>query len=162
MVGLHWREIDKDQMLWRIPADRMKNREDHSVPITPMMWEFLSSTPNQRGFIFESTREPNQPVSGFSKAVKRWKDEAKFDEWRLHDLRRTVATNMGKIGIAPHIIEAVIGHRSGTISGIARVYNRHRYEVEKLDALEKWNEHLLSVAAMEFEPFVRIRDDVCL
>jgi len=162
VAAIHWREVDLEQLVWHIPGERMKNRDNHSVPITPAMHEFLSTAENQKGYLFQSTRESNQPISGFSKAVKRWKEEANFDGWRLHDLRRTVATNLGKIGIAPHVIEAVIGHRSGTISDIAKVYNRHQYEVEKLDALTRWHEYLFEVLAQDFKPIVRPEDDIML
>jgi hypothetical protein len=65
--------------------------------------------------------------------------------WRLHDLRRSVATHMAEIGIQPHIIEAVLNHVSGHKSGIAGVYNRATYQPEKAAALTRWAGHLLAV-----------------
>jgi hypothetical protein len=60
------------------------------------------------------------------------------DDWRFHDLRRTAATNMAIIGVQPHIIEAVLNHKSGIVSGVAAVYNRYAYVDEKREALERW------------------------
>jgi hypothetical protein len=65
--------------------------------------------------------------------------------WRLHDIRRTVATGMAEIGMQPHIIEAVLNHISGHKAGFAGIYNRATYLPEKTDALNRWAAHLLSV-----------------
>jgi len=61
--------------------------------------------------------------------------------WRLHDLRRTVATGMAEIGVAPHMVEAVLNHVSGHKAGL-RTYNRARYADEVRDALNKWAAHV--------------------
>jgi integrase len=58
--------------------------------------------------------------------------------WVFHDMRRTAASGMAALGIAPHVVEAVLNHRSGTIKGVAAVYNRYNYASEKRDALDKW------------------------
>lgn len=62
----------------------------------------------------------------------------KIKPWRLHDLRRTCSTGMAKLGQPIHVVEAVLNHRSGTISGVAAVYNRYQYLAEKRAALESW------------------------
>ena len=62
--------------------------------------------------------------------------------WRLHDLRRTAATGMAELGIAPHIIEAILNHRSGHKAGVAGIYNRATYDGEIKRALAIWAEHL--------------------
>jgi hypothetical protein len=67
--------------------------------------------------------------------------------WRRHDLRRTVATRMADIGIAPHIIEAVLGHHGGFRAGVAGVYNRSPYEREVRNALGLWEDHLRTIIA---------------
>ena len=62
--------------------------------------------------------------------------------WRLHDLRRTVATRMADQGVLPHIIEAVLNHVSGHRAGVAGIYNRSAYLEDKRRALTKWAEYL--------------------
>ena len=62
--------------------------------------------------------------------------------WTHHDLRRTAATRMADIGVQPHVIEAILNHVSGHKGGIAGVYNRATYAVEKADALSRWDEHI--------------------
>ena len=60
----------------------------------------------------------------------------------IHDLRRTAASGMARLGIAPHVVEAVLNHRTGTVSGVAKVYNRFNYEAEKRAALETWGRYV--------------------
>ena len=62
--------------------------------------------------------------------------------WRLHDLRRTAATGMAEIGVAPHIVEAALNHISGHKGGVAGIYNRAAYAQEKKAALERWADHV--------------------
>jgi integrase len=68
--------------------------------------------------------------------------EVTLDSWRLHDLRRSFATGMADIGIAPHIIEACLNHISGHKGGVAGIYNRAAYAAEKKAALERWAAHV--------------------
>ena len=63
-------------------------------------------------------------------------------EWVFHDLRRTVASGMAGMGTAPHVVEAVLNHKSGTIKGVAAVYNRYSYAAEKRAALDAWARRL--------------------
>ena len=65
----------------------------------------------------------------------------------IHDLRRTAASGMARLGIPPHVVEAVLNHRTGTVSGVARVYNRFTYEAEKRAALEAWGRYVLGMSA---------------
>jgi integrase len=69
--------------------------------------------------------------------------------WRFHDLRRTAASSMARAKVAPHVIEKVLNHISGTISGVAAVYNRYGYDEEKRAALETWGELLMGFATTE-------------
>ena len=68
----------------------------------------------------------------------------KFEPWVLHDLRRSVATHMGEMGILPHVIEVALNHVSGARKGVAGVYNKSKLEQPKRQALEAWGEHLQS------------------
>jgi hypothetical protein len=65
-------------------------------------------------------------------------------EWVIHDLRRSVATGLGHIGVQPHVVEAVLNHVSGSKAGVAGVYNHNAYEAEKAAALTRWAEHLMA------------------
>ena len=63
-------------------------------------------------------------------------------DWVIHDLRRTVVTGMAGLGVAPHIADKVLNHQSGTISGVATVYQRHEFLAERKEALLAWGQHL--------------------
>jgi integrase len=62
--------------------------------------------------------------------------------WRLHDLRRTAASRMAQLGVSPHVIEKVLNHTTGSLAGVAGVYNRYGYGPEKRHALETWARYL--------------------
>jgi hypothetical protein len=68
-----------------------------------------------------------------------------LNPWRLHDLRRIAASSKARIGQPVHVVEAVLGHRSGTIRGVAAVYNRYSYADEKRAALEAWAQFVLAL-----------------
>jgi hypothetical protein len=68
-------------------------------------------------------------------------------DWRLHDLRRAMATGMGELGVQPHIIEAAINRRSGHKAAVAGTYNRANYHAERKQALEKWAAHVMALVA---------------
>jgi integrase len=65
-----------------------------------------------------------------------------FDDWRLHDLRRTTATRLADLGTPPHVVEQILNHQSGHRAGIVQVYNRSSYEREVRAALAMWADHV--------------------
>ena len=62
--------------------------------------------------------------------------------WRIHDLRRTVVTGMARLGVSPHVADKILNHQSGTISGVAAVYQKHEFLAERKGALERWGRHV--------------------
>jgi integrase len=84
----------------------------------------------------------------------------KIPPWRLHDLRRTAATGMAEIGVAPHIVEAVLNHISGVKAGVAGTYNRAAYAAEKKAALERWAAHVEGLVAGRSATVTAIRSVV--
>jgi integrase len=82
--------------------------------------------------------------SGWSAAKRRLDKAVGFKDWRLHDLRRTVRTGLGKLGVQPHVAEAVLNHLPPKL---IRTYDRNTYAAEKRDALDKWASHLKVVIA---------------
>ena len=128
---------------WTIPGARTKNGRTHVVPLSPEMQGILDAAIRVSDCPFVFTWTGKTAVSGWSKSKKRL-DAAMGDiaPWRLHDLRRTCATGMAEIGIAPHIVEACLNHISGARAGVAGVYNRAAYAAEKKSALERWADHV--------------------
>jgi integrase len=141
--GMQWSQLDLNEAIWTIPANVAKNGHAHEVPLSTPALEIIQCLPRFAGSDLVFTTTGINPISGFGRAKDRLDFMMQSNEWRLHDLRRTAASGMARIGIAPHIIEKVLNHVSGQISGVAAVYNRHGYNEEKRDALGKWAKHLL-------------------
>jgi integrase len=151
VAEMRWAEIDLERRTWTIPRERVKNDQAHTVPLSEAAVEILRGLPKvegKAGFVFSTNGKT--PVSGFSRAKERidaYLDEA--PRWTLHDLRRTAASGMAGLGIAVHVVEAVLNHRSGTIKGVAAVYNRYSYDAEKRAALEAWGRHVRGIISCE-------------
>jgi integrase len=141
--GMTLGEIDPVGM-WTLPAERSKNKRQHVIALPRPAFDIVVSVPRRAGCVFGPT------TAGFTNwaAAKRALDQrlgASVKPWRLHDLRRTVATRMGDIGIQPHIIEAALNHYSGHRAGVAGVYNRSPYAFEVKSALERWARHVAAL-----------------
>lgn len=143
---MRWREIDLAAGTWTLPASRTKNGVAHVIPLSRLALEILENLPRVEGtegvdFVF--TTNGKTAVSGWSRAKTQMDREianrcggAPIPHWQIHDLRRTAASTMAGLGVAPHVVEAVLNHKSGTIRGVAAVYNRYAYAAEKRHALE--------------------------
>jgi integrase len=156
VTGLRWSEVNADARTWTLPAARAKNHREHMVPLSaPVLAILEARRETQRTLgtapklIFTTNR--TTPFSGFSRAKtlldKRIaKAGTELEPWRLHDLRRAVATHMAEsLRIAPHVIEACLNHVSGSKAGVAGVYNRALHLDERRAALDAWAGYLLRV-----------------
>lgn len=137
---MRWSELDLPNRLWHLPAHRVKNGCAHSVPLSKPVVRILERAPRFLNSDFVFTTTGRSGVSGWGKPVSRLCDDSGVHEWRIHDLRRTGASGMARLGVLPHVVEKVLNHISGSISGVAAVYNRYGYDVEKRDALDKWGQ----------------------
>jgi integrase len=159
----HWRELNLERKMWTIPADRFKAGQQHQVPLTDAMLEVLGKLPRfRRGDHLFSTTFGEIPVNGFSKAKERvdalmlhyLKALARLrgaepagvelPPFVNHDIRRTVRTRLSALRVPDNIAEQVIGHGR---KGIARVYDQHKFEEEKREALTKWEALLRSIVS---------------
>jgi len=142
--GLRWSEIDFDKSVIVLPATRTKNKREHMLPMSDPVAAIIARRKRIVGrdlaFGFG-----DGGFSGWASAKAGLDERLAMPAWRLHDIRRTVATGMAEIGILPHVVEAVLNHVSGHKSGVAGIYNRATYLPEKVDALNRWASHLLAV-----------------
>jgi integrase len=142
--NLHWDELDPDRCTITIPPARSKNGREHKVFLSAPAAEILRARERttSRGLVFGTGQ---RGFSGWYSAKQRLDPKIKLTKpWTIHDLRRSAATHMGEIGILPHVVESCLNHVSGTKSGIAGVYNRAQHDIEKVDAWERWGDHLLA------------------
>jgi integrase len=136
-------ELSSDLAMWTIPGTRTKNHRTHVVPLSPIAQSLLSDLDGLPECRFVFSTNQKTPVSGFSK-MKRRLDALmpNVPPWRIHDLRRTCATGMAEIGIAPHVIELCLNHISGARAGVAGIYNRSVQMPERRAAMERWASHV--------------------
>lgn len=140
---MRWRELDVANCMWRLPRDRTKNGREHSLPLPETAQAIIFARPRIANCDYVFSTTGHSPVSGFSKFKHSLDSRCRFaTPWRLHDIRRTVASGMASLGTPPHIVEAVLNHASGTVSGVAPVYNRYQYAPEKRAAVVNWAECL--------------------
>ncbi|WVX49932.1 Prophage integrase IntS [Roseobacter fucihabitans] len=142
--GMRWSELNLDEGIWELPASRVKNARLHIVPLPPQAVDILRSLHRFLNSDFVFTTTGRSSISGFGRLKARI--EATLPEntqdWRFHDFRRTASTGMAKIGVMPHVIDAVTNHKSGVVSGVGATYNRYTYLNEKREALEQWADHV--------------------
>src|SRR5262245_25637720 len=140
---LAWQEIDLQARLWRLPRERAKNNVPHETPLSEAAIAILRAGPRS-GERFVFTVIGVAPICGFSKIKLEIDNAAEVGGWTSHDLRRSAATVMAdRLGVAPHVVSAVLGHVQG--DRIARTYNKARYIAEKRAALDRWAVHVLAL-----------------
>ncbi|WEJ32003.1 site-specific integrase [Devosia sp. SD17-2] len=175
--GMEWPELalDASTPLWTIPPARVKNGSEHAVPLSQAaVGELASLSPvNASRFVF--TTDGEVPSAGWSKSkavldalmLEEARSEAESEgkkpiealtPWTLHDLRRTCATGLASLRQSPHVIEAVLNHRTGIVRGVARTYNRFEYLDEKQHALTAWASYVLAAADRSSPHVVSLAD----
>lgn len=151
VAEMRWSELDLEKRLWTLPSQRAKNGRRHTVPITDAMLEVLRGTPRflKSDFVFTTTGK--SPVSGFGRLKKRLDQSLPEDAepWIIHDLRRTMSTNMAMFGVPQPVTEALLNHKSGVVSGVAAIYNVYSYADEKREALGTWSQHVMKLVRSE-------------
>jgi len=157
---MRWSEVDLEKRLWTLPPERVKNRKPHEVPLSEAALATLKGLPRIDGSSFVFTFSGASPATGFSKAKLKFDAllPADMPAWRLHDLRRTCASGMARLGINLPVIEKVLNHSSGSFAGIVGVYQKHSFADEKRAALEAWGNFV--AALVEGKPankIVRLR-----
>jgi integrase len=156
VAGMAWSEIAEAEKLWTIPAERMKARQLHEVPLPDPTLSLLEAETSdetaERGtYVFSTGRRGDRPVAGFNKlklqldghilkARREADPKAKaMPDWRLHDIRRTVRSGLARLGTRPDVAERVLAHVPG---GVEATYDRHEYRDQKRRALEAWAAHI--------------------
>ena len=146
VTGLRWVDLDLDADLWSLPAEFTKAGRAHAVPISPLAKRIVLAMPRVHDtLLFPARGVSEKSYDGFNKAKSRLDLACGFSDWTLHDLRRTAATGMARLGIAPHVIERVLNHASGSFAGVAGIYNRFGYLAEMRQALLLWDQHVAAL-----------------
>src|SRR5262245_47614534 len=167
--GMRVSELDDlEAGIWTLPAERAKNHRANTITMPPAALEIIRARSDLR---FEGPRLPRDARDCLfgaraSRGFMAWGNgKAELDRrlagavkpWRLHDIRRTVATRMADIGVEPHVIEAVLNHQSRHRAGPAGVYNRSPYERAAKAELRPWSEHVLALVEGRRSKVVTLR-----
>jgi integrase len=145
--GLKWSEVDFDVGVMAIPGERTKNHKGHSLCLPRIAMDILRAIPVKLGrdFVF-GTRGVAFSAWSYSMLALNSRITAiegkPLRHWTLHDLRRTMRTGLGKLGVQPHIAERAVNHIKG---GVEAIYDRYRYEREITAALALWADHVLAL-----------------
>lgn len=153
-------EFDLEARLWTISRERAKNGKTHLVPLSDPALAIVKELLQDHRSLKLLPARGNWELgpSGFSKAMKRIREALEKElgrdvpHWTLHDLRRTMATGLQRLGVRLEVTEAVLNHVAGSRSGIVGVYQRHHFLDEKREALLLW--------AREVERLEKRRDDL--
>jgi integrase len=159
--GLRWSEVNLDKALITLSGQRTKNGKPHELPLSDAALTIVRDQPrheqrDERGELGARELvfgEGEGPFQGWGRAkaaldrrlAKLAGENGRVAAWRLHDVRRTVATRMADLGVQPHVVEAVLNHVSGHKAGVAGVNNRSLYGPEKRAALQLWASHVLMI-----------------
>jgi integrase len=151
VARMRWADIDLEAAIWMLPAEATKAGRSHVVPLAPLATNILRALPRKadatgKASSYVFTTSGAAPIGGFSRAklridqvIAEVRDGEALAPWTIHDLRRTAATEMARLGVSRFIISKVLNHSDRSVTGI---YDRHAYLVEKRDALETWASHL--------------------
>jgi integrase len=141
--GMRFSEIGDDG-IWRLPGSRTKNGKPHNVPLVAAAQEIIAAQPRFVDADFVLSIDGTQPFTGFAYAKRRLSVKAglKADSWRLHDLRRSCASGLQRLGVRAEVIERCLNHVSGLYRGVSGTYQRDPLIDETRAALERWADHI--------------------
>jgi integrase len=140
VAGLHRDEFDLAQRIWTIPRARTKNAKAHIVHLSKQALAVLERADHCGPLVLSPLG--TKTFQNFSHAKRLLDQLSGVTGWRLHDLRRTCVSGMARLGVAPHVADKILNHQSGTISGVAAVYQRHEFLAERRAALNRWGAHV--------------------
>jgi integrase len=152
IFGLTWPETDLQDEVIRLPALRSKSKTSRMIPLSQPALDLLRDQPRfENGdFVFSFTGKKRFDNVGrakprLDKAIAERAGDP-IPPWRLHDIRRTVATGLQRLGVRLEVIETVLGHVSGSRAGIVGTYQRHRFDAEASSALQAWGSYVTNLA----------------
>jgi integrase len=145
ITKLRWSEIDGDTI--KLEGDRTKKGAPHIIPLCAAALAVLDGVPHIAGSDFVFTASGSKPIKGWPRHKVQLDAESGVADWVIHDLRRTVATGLQKLGVTLQVVESVLGHVSGSRSGVVGIYQRHDFADEKRAALDAWGAHVMTLAS---------------
>jgi integrase len=138
--ALRWSEIDLARKVIVFPPARTKNGRQHEVPLSAQALVILKRLPRRNSTDYLFGRRSG--YSDWGRAKQELDQRLRIAPWRIHDLRRTAATQLGELGVLPHVVEQALNHVSGAKAGVAGVYNRSKMTDAVREGLQKWADYV--------------------
>ncbi|WP_296722673.1 site-specific integrase [Erythrobacter sp.] len=152
--GMQWQELDRKERIWTLPGSRTKNREPNTIPLNDLAVAELDRQARgeqwpRKGRIFATASGAG--FRGYAKGkvkldgiIAERRGDA-LPPWRLHDLRRTLASDFQRLRVRFEVTEAILNHVGASRAGVAGIYQRYNWKDEKRAALDAWNAHLICI-----------------
>lgn len=160
VAQMRWKDIDRDDAAWIIPGEMTKNGESHVVPLTGPAIEIINNQPEIEGnpFVFTTGVDGTKGyLQGWGKTKQRLDTKSGVADWRLHDIRRTVGTNLGR-WVGYEVVAAVLNHSRAALMGVTATYNLYEYADEKRRALRAWARQLSRINGHDLRNVVQFRE----
>ena len=143
--ALRWSELKLERAQIELKGDRTKGGEGHFIPLSPAALAVFANVPRIAGSDLVFTLGGSKTVKSWTRAKAQLDALVPIEPWRIHDLRRTVATGLQKLGLSLQVVEAILGHISGSRSGVVGIYQRHNYADEKRGAIRAWGQYVMAL-----------------
>jgi integrase len=140
--GLRRSFIDPTARTITWPGDAVKNGRTHTIPYGDLAAAVIEAVPHEHDLLFPARGTEDRSYCGWSKTGLSFIASSGIPHWTLHDLRRTYASGMQRLGVRVEITEKLLNHASGSFAGIVAVYQRHSYAAEMREAVELWERHV--------------------
>ena len=145
-AALRWEWINEDERVIALPASITKNKRAHAFPYGERVNQLLVGLPRIGDYVFPARTTSGTVFNGWGKSKARFDRGLEgVEPYTLHDLRRTFSSTMARLGTPIHVTEKLLNHVSGTISGVAAVYNRHGYLEEMRQAIDAYDTHIANL-----------------
>ena len=145
VVSMRWSDIEEADAVWTVPGEIAKNKLAHRVPLTELAISLIEQAPKieDSPWVFPSPQTGGHiNANAAARALRRNRDIHQIENFRPHDLRRTAASHMTSLGIPRLVVGKILNHAE---PGVTAVYDRHSYDLEKREALEKWANRLAEI-----------------
>ena len=162
VAQMRWSELKLAEGIWTLPATRTKNRQPHDIHLSSLALKVIRTVSPMEDCDLVFSTNGETAISGWSKAKRRLDEEigatrragarelgrdaskvGQMPDWRIHDLRRSIATGLANLGVAPIVADRILNHVPRKQKGqVMFVYNRAEYARERRRALELWGEHI--------------------
>lgn len=151
---MKWADVNPAKAVWIIPRSETKNKQEHTVPLPPMAMDLLAELKPLTGgqpYVFNSLYKDAAHVNPFSKLTIRIQKRSGVSDFRIHDIRRTVATQLAEDGTPQQVLKKILNHSAGARQDVTAIYNRYDYLEEKRAALLNWQRILSTIITGEDE-----------